>query len=267
MKKHPVDDLFKRRLADLNKKPSENAWLRIQENTGARRRPVIWPWYVAASLTLALIAGYVVWENSQNELVESAGLQRNAASVKKLDDPKPVEKNHPDDRRVDATPIAALSGTGKKNADKTEPRSEPTPVRSQESRPREAEAPAGVEDVEVVSNTVATIDPPKSPEMASLMPSAGTNDLPGVVKEKSEPAVTIVVAVESDESETEERPRASRLSRVFRQLKNARSGEKVDWEEVGFNPKNLVARVDDRLRGKEEKTSERGQNSKEKTKF
>jgi hypothetical protein len=41
----------------------------------------------------------------------------------------------------------------------------------------------------------------------------------------------------------------------------------VDWEEVGFNPKSLVAKVDDHLRNGEEKVSEKYHNLKEKTKL
>jgi hypothetical protein len=39
-------------------------------------------------------------------------------------------------------------------------------------------------------------------------------------------------------------PKTSRFTRVFRQLKNARAGEKVNWDEVGFNPKAVLARLD-----------------------
>jgi hypothetical protein len=72
--------------------------------------------------------------------------------------------------------------------------------------------------------------------------------------------------VETGPSEADDKPRGSRFSRVFRQLKNARAGEKVDWDEVGFNPKDLVARVDDRLRNRDDKNPQKD-HPKDKTKL
>jgi hypothetical protein len=76
-----------------------------------------------------------------------------------------------------------------------------------------------------------------------------------------EPTRTIVVTVETDEPENQ--PKVSKFSRVFRQLKNARAGERVDWEEVGFNPRDLFAKADDRFKHKEEKHSDKDQTSRQ----
>jgi len=33
------------------------------------------------------------------------------------------------------------------------------------------------------------------------------------------------------------------MAKVWKQLKNAKNGEKVDWDEVGFNPNKLLAKA------------------------
>ena len=56
MKKHPVDDLFKRKLEGLERTPSAHAWLKIQERQPAKRRPLVWEWYAAAGVAVAVTA-------------------------------------------------------------------------------------------------------------------------------------------------------------------------------------------------------------------
>jgi hypothetical protein len=51
---------------------------------------------------------------------------------------------------------------------------------------------------------------------------------------------TASVEVEKPIQSTKEK----RVRKIFRQLKNLKNGEEVNWEEVGVNPKQLIARVD-----------------------
>jgi hypothetical protein len=64
------------------------------------------------------------------------------------------------------------------------------------------------------------------------------------------------------ENESNEKSKSSRFAKVFRQLKNARAGEPVDWQEIGFNPKDVIAKVDGRGRSRDEEGSEKYQNTK-----
>lgn len=280
MKKHPVDDLFKRKLEGLGRTPSENAWMKIQEKQSASpaRRPVVWGWYAAAGVAAAVMGGYLVWQNQQNAspgtdnrkvVAEVKTAPATSEKVPSFDSvAAPVEKLN--------APLEQLAATQYKNDEIASVQKElkkAAPVLENAARPKAAEqiAKAPVdEDEEIQQGPVIALNEKPSAAVHAIQPEPIHNpvtqgiktlpDEPAVSrgnKPEPEPTRTIVVAVETGAIEAEEKPRNTRFARVFRQLKNARAGEKVDWEEVGFNPKNLVARVDDRLRGKDKRSNER----------
>lgn len=272
MKKHPVDDLFKRKLAELDRKPSSEAWLKIQERTKSQRRAVGWVWYAAAGIAVTLMAGYLVWQNESGNDVQLAGNPKVVAVTPQVKPSAP-----------------SLSGKSEKEPAGDAPAATPEP-QMQPERPQIAIRKDKGRSVKEDNHQPTTIDEPaiepalaniekqtissKPEQVETQMPSAvqeikTLSDEPAVSrinKVETEPTRIIVATVETDANEMDEKPKSSRFSRVFRQLKNARAGEKVDWDEVGFNPKNLVARVDDRLRNKDDKTSEKD-HPKEKTKL
>lgn len=277
MKKHPVDDLFKRKLEGMQRTPSENAWLRIQEKQPVPHRPAVWGWYAAAGIAAAVMGGYLVWQNQQAAspgiharhtvaTVQSAPQVKQpeaVASVERDQDSASRELNNLSEKIQPAQSISRMQ-----IAKTTTPK--PAPV-----QPEAEEAPSNDNLNTEPAPVVAITEKPSVP-LNTLQPepihnpaSQGIKTLPDepavsqVNKPETEPTRTIVVAVETGDDESEEKPRNTRFARVFRQLKNARAGEKVDWEEVGFNPKNLVARVDDRLRSKDDKKD----HPKEKTKL
>ncbi|NIJ51030.1 hypothetical protein [Dyadobacter arcticus] len=272
MKKHPVDDLFKRKLTEWYKTPSENAWLKIQEGTETRRRPAVWIWYAAASVAVSLIAGYLIWGNGQDGTIKQTDSQKTVATVKQQKGKEQVEsivkgRDFQAQVLLKQKDIVAQRKAPVARHEKNLTQHQPA-FEKKQSKTR-AETPViAIQEPSVVENSVASADSPKSSDIETVKPPVDKLTMLAVVnKEKAEQAIKIVVAVEASNDEFEERPKSSRFSRVFRQLKNARAGERVNWEEVGFNPKNLVARVDDRLRNKEERTSERNQNPIERTKL
>lgn len=294
MKKHPVDDLFKRKLEGLEKTPSENAWLKIQETRPAKNRPVVWGWYAAAGVAAAMMGGYLVWQNQQG--VSPGGIQPQQTvavakpapvdsaiyAVEKLN--VPVEQLTGAEKKVNAEvdntgkvlkPAYNASGNGKtqiaqavKAHDNEMPNVKVPRIQTSDTHPEPVEnAPvvAIAENPSVPVNAMQA-EPTKNPVAQDIKTLPDEPAVSRVNKPEPEPTRTIVVAVETGTNEGEEKPRNTRFARVFRQLKNARAGEKVDWEEVGFNPKSLVARVDDRLRGKDDKSSDKD-HPKEKTKL
>jgi hypothetical protein len=46
-----------------------------------------------------------------------------------------------------------------------------------------------------------------------------------------------------DESLITQPRKSTRMAKVWQQLKKAKDGEKVDWDEVGFNPNKLIAKA------------------------
>lgn len=290
MKKHPVDDLFKRKLEGLERTPSENAWLKIQEKQSAssretKRRPLIWAWYAAAGVAAAVMGGYLVWQNQEAGLPGMIKPDQSIAVAKPADIDSTISPVISSKEEIEALAVQGNEGNaaasnapnGLTQAEKAVKSAEYQVARSQRVQSPDIKTPAA-QSVPANAPVVAIAEKPSVP--ANAMQTEPANmpvaqdiktllDEPAVSrvnKPEPEPTRTIVVAVETGPSEVEEKPRGSRFARVFRQLKNARAGEKVDWEEVGFNPKNLVARVDDRLRSKDDKSLDKD-HPKEKTKL
>jgi hypothetical protein len=280
MKKHPVDDLFKRKLEGLERTPSENAWLKIQEKQPVRRRSVVWGWYAAAGVAAAVMGGYLVWQNQQ--VVSPGGIKpeqtiATTRPAQKDSVVSPIENSN--------APVEQLAAAKKTDKELVNDQKDLKPAANGSEvagtqRATKYIAKTTVTDPEAIQDApvVAISEKPSvpvnaiQPEPAKIPVAQNIKILPDepavsqVSKPEPEPTRMIVVSVETGTNEAEEKPRNSRFSRVFRQLKNARAGEKVDWDEVGFNPKNLVARVDDRLRNKDERSSEKD-HPKEKTKL
>ncbi|GGH51462.1 hypothetical protein GCM10007423_54920 [Dyadobacter endophyticus] len=276
MKKHPVDDLFKRRLEGLERTPSENAWLKIQEKQPAKHRSAVWGWYAAAGVAAAVMGGYLVWQNQQ--VASPGGIRSNPTVAVAKPAPSEPAVLPVDNTKQPIEHLAAMEGKSDEHAVAGSKQTSEIPETGKnqlaQSEIRQAEIIRPGYDAPVVAITekpsvlVETIqpEPVNTPDIqgAKILPDEPA--VSQVNKPVTEPTRMIVVAVETGTDEADDKPRGSRFSRVFRQLKNARAGEKVDWNEVGFNPKNLVARVDDRLRGKDERSNERD-HPKDKTKL
>lgn len=266
MKKHPVDDLFKKRLNSLEKQPSELAWERIQQGQKNKsRRIAAWVWYAAASVSMALISGYVVWQN-QND---TSGKLSNRTEMAK------VEKNIPE--------------TGLSNIPKLDGNTIPAEVKSKvlanqssveiaqnsklpkDQKIREVTKKDSYQETKAIKEKtnnediiqVAVIPSVKSEEIktnkldiqqAVSAEKVNTKPVELAHLEDKKADRTIVVEIEEPKNEFKDK-KPSRLARVFRQLKNVREAEPVDWDDVGFNPKNILARVDDRPNTNDEKVS------------
>lgn len=289
MKKHPVDDLFKRKLEGLERTPSENAWLKIQEKQPVRNRPIVWGWYAAAGVAAAVMGGYLVWQNQQSASPGSIQPQQTVAATKpasvdsaiyaaeKLN--APIEQLAVAEKKANAEvnnagkvlkPAYNAPGNGETQIAQVDkaPNMKAPRIQTLNAQPEPVENAPVVAIVERPSVPVNAMqaEPAKNPVVQGIKTLPDEPAVSQVNKPEPEPTRTIVAVVETGPSEAEEKPRSTRFARVFRQLKNARAGEKVDWDEVGFNPKNLVARVDDRLRGKDERSSDKD-HPKDKTKL
>ena len=258
MRKHPVDDLFKRKLTDLQKEPSANAWARIQEKQQPKPRVIGWVRYAAASVLIGAIGGYLVLQNSPSTTEKAISSRQEVIKPQQPTNslPEKAMENAADtERQIAEVPEGkmfkkVLPAKSNLKSEMVQPDLADNSVGNKKQdlpklevvQPREEHA---------LNETPAMRDIPEHVNMKSVSPQIST---PAIASLEAEPTRTIVVAVESEQEHDEDKPKASKFSKVFRQLKNARAGERVDWDEVGFNPKTLVAKVDDRLRNKEEKT-------------
>jgi hypothetical protein len=259
MKKHLVDDLFKKRLASFEKKPSESAWDRIQQGQNSKsRRLGAWVWYVAASVTLALVSGYVVWQNEAEKALkeqhptELAGL--------KMSNPDTTSDSGPGEKQA----VAVAERPVVEEKPVMEPAKETRRAEAEKKETRKKNVngvpETGVIRVEVyapaqVAKTETAKPEPVKSEAQSLSPEKDpSRDIELARQEDKAPDRTIVVDIDEPKNEFKDK-KPSRLARVFRQLQNVREAEPVDWDDVGFNPKNIVARADDRPNDHDEKGS------------
>ncbi|HEV7346742.1 hypothetical protein [Telluribacter sp.] len=265
MKKHPIDDLFARKLTTWEPEPSEAVWQRIQAGQKKKQRRLAgWYWYAAASVALVLVAGYIVWKGQSGA---ATGLAEGTLAQVQV----PAHQVPAAPAQPRATEV--LPETGKPaNADYPEkaqvPLFKPTQELASQSRVKSDEAtpvrePELVLDIEVAKLAREEVPSPavQTPDLKVPAEPALT-EVPPALGQKAESRV-IVARVDIDEEENED-PKSSRLIRVLRQLKNAKEGEAVNWNEVGINPRKIMARADERIKNEEEKVSKQYNNLKEK---
>lgn len=255
MKKHPVDDLFNRKLSDIERQPSDAAWKRLsQPKKKTENRLVAWVWYAAAGVAVVFMAGYLVWMNGSTHV-----------------SPPLAEVRTPTTISLDSEQVPTLA-----QAEGVIEKSDKHMEKKQEEKAFVVSSVISEKDLDEVEDKVVIADiettEPKQIELANSLPIvepviALNENLPVAMNKEDNQSRTIIVKVDESEESNEDRPKATRFKRILGQLKNAKQGERVDWEEVGFNPKSLVARVDDKLRNGEEKVTEKYQNLKERTKL
>jgi hypothetical protein len=267
MKKHPVDDLFKRKLTSLEKKPSELAWERIREGQKSNsRRIAAWVWYAAASVTLALISGYVVWQNQANQFSEQAGNKELAKTERTIPDLKTPSiseaeiKSEFSDSESEVLPelkkpksynqVELAQNKPERKINKNKNQQEPIII---EVHKTINAAPLQITKAEPTKTEANTFSKPDS-QQSLASEKVSTKPVELAYQEDKKPDRTIVVEVEEPKNEFKDK-KLSRLTRVFRQLKNVREAEPVDWNEVGFHPKDIIARADDRPNNDDEKVS------------
>ena len=266
MKKHPVDDLFARKLTDWQPKASAQLWERIEARHEKVPRRLGWYWYAAASVAILVLAGYVVW---QSEAVEISGSKREVATSEQM---KPAIQP---ESLAKASPSANATGLVSKGESREaiSPTQVATQIRtvkvSEQALLVKSNEPVGISEKMEVAAIQREVIAPESliaanTEATSLQPPAIKSE---ILKEAFPTLSTgrVVIAHVEIDPHIEDEPRSSKFIRVLRQLKNAKQGEAIEWDEVGFNPKKLMARADERLKNEEEKISKKYQELKDKT--
>ncbi len=268
-KPNKIDDLFARKLSNLERTPPPDLWQRIEQGQKKEsRRLGGWYWYAAASVTILLMAGYLVWQN-QTQTIEPRGQmaqteQATTSKEEKLESPA-LELNEKE----------ALAGKQKaepvKGNDQHQLVKRGTYAAAEKAATpiqRKIDRMPILEDVKIAKVEKTETNPEqliaKNNEVKSL-PSVEVQ-VPGTGLADLLPNRVIVAHIETEDL-TKEDQKPSKFFRVMRQLKNAKQGDEVEWDELGFNPKRILARADERLRNGEDKISDKYQELKNKTKL
>lgn len=266
MKKHPVDELFSRKLRDAETPPRNEAFQMFQQRLKAKERRIGWwqkgPWLAAAGVSLLLIAEGGWWLSQQPNEINTLALS-NRTSTKGI---TPASHQTSEQKVADATTtgLASLENNAqvgsRTKSEATSSSSEKTPIKH-DVKLKDAIQPlvqeTQIAQVEVTTTTsepqIKIEEPTKTVALenaATAKPTQKTVVLQLPELEKTLVAVkesqTTVAAINSSMTDNDvlnEPRKSTRMAKVWQQLKNAKNGEKVDWDEVGFNPNKLVAKA------------------------
>lgn len=273
MKKHPVDDLFSRKLRDAEITPREEAYQKLQQRMQSKQRRLGWwqqgPWLAAAGVSLLLVAGWVVWSNYNQEAALTAEVTPKTESITKqksvqLAKSKAVEEKSTDkkeivnqqispERQVAANEsVKAIQKSSKLESSLPVLKSEvkqvaqvPEPTKNDKTQ----EIIIAQESPKVVAQTTITNAESKPTEktvvlqLPELQQSLIATNEKGIVEKETSTASAESTNPKFDENILNQPRKSTRMAKVWKQLKNAKNGEKVDWDEVGFNPNKLLAKA------------------------
>ncbi|TAE41083.1 MAG: hypothetical protein EAZ70_02370 [Runella slithyformis] len=250
MKKNQTDDLFGRKLRQAEISPRPEAWEKLQARLQTEKRPLAWwqqrgPWLAAAGLSLLLITSWVVWKN---QTPKQPAMAQNVPQQPKVNvEPKQevAKFAQPNNNLAAATRVA-----------ETPHRSLPTNTKTPQNQPTSPEI-----KLENIAQQTKTIEPKPAPNVVETAPAA--QPVVEVAQaQATPPSVEKTVVLQLPElpkvalgakeladlplietTPVEDTRKGSRFARLFRQVKNAKEGQRVEWDEVGVNPNKILAKV------------------------
>ena len=272
MKKHPVDELFSRKLRDAEITPRDEAFQKFQQRLQTKERRIGWwqqgPWLAAAGVSLLLMAGGGWWLMSQQPS-ESDTVALSKTPSTKIVAPNPPKNGEqkaviaPSTNELASLDKKAKAGSGSESQVPTfsSATAPTTPKRAIKTKEVVEPLVQETQVAQVVETTPASEpvkqmkleEPTKTVALASAITAKPTEKT--VVLQLPELEKTLVAANDPQtnvattgslitDNDVLDKPRKStRMAKVWQQLKNAKNGEKVDWDEVGFHPNKLVAKA------------------------
>lgn len=260
-KKHPIDQLFSERLGSYERRPSPAAWQKVNERLENKKTHLFGGWVtytIAASLALLLLAGWW-WLGNQPVDTNMASTATPNSGIAANQPKETIERQNNEvmPHNSITKPVEAITTT--------EPQQVSTAKRIPSGLLKTQES-LGLKDVakqETLaqenhpSQPPAVINPVVEEKISTKLPEQQTMVAQVEPKYAPEQHTTLVVNITSaedlsttktitDESLIDEKvKKQSRVARIFKQLKKAKEGEQVDWNEVGFDPNRLVAKADE----------------------
>lgn len=261
MEKHNIDKLFDERLQNYERKPRPEAWDKLQAKLQQNETKIVPLWWKvarAASVVLLLgTAGYLVWETTTNPEVEGSNVAV-ANSLPKTKEDKLAQPN----RSI----VLEKTGNGENKIEESLAQAKPRLNKINKQTTHKNSVKEHFDKLmEVAKNTQEPVLAQK--ETPLPLPKATNNTIVLVMEptpEQTTPksAETIVLSmVEAPAGPGVERPgwveeasnrKTSKLGKLWQQLKRAKNGEGVDWNELGVKPQKVLARADAKLENTKE---------------
>jgi hypothetical protein len=227
-----IDRLFKEGLHSLEKKPSAQAWEKIAKKQ-TNKRP-IWIFSGAAAAVVLLATTYL-FVNYQNTPINDQ-----IASQLKLDSTEeahqePVIKPKPLIAAAELIHLAPLkekiSNERIKKSGRVKNEELPVPLEHQliDNQVDPLDKVTILEEMESHSDSDQ-----KKQFVSTSKPLELSREAHAVNESEKALGLTLIVDVKLPELEPVDAEKNTKLGKVLKQLKNARSGDKIDWVEIGL---------------------------------
>jgi hypothetical protein len=238
-----IDKLFAERLKNYERQPRTVAWDKLQgrlEKKESKILPLWWKYASAASVALILGSG-IYWLNSgektEGKEIATTGITKNVLVGKET-------KN-----KVVAQSTESGLETKQVSVDTHADYNKGKKLRSQLERNVILPQEKLLKEEQVLAKN------PSLPQVPTNKIIDQSNTIVLVIDKEPRQEETIVLnLVDSKEEvaqviQTEEpsNKRQSKFSKIWQQLKRAKNGENVNWNEVGFKPQKLIARADAKI--------------------
>jgi hypothetical protein len=268
--KDKTDRLFAEKLENHTVKPRAEAWEKLESRLQQKQRKIMPIWQrmgIAASVLILLFAGGVTYFKTNDKVVDNQTVVANIKPNKSVDIAvNNTEKtNIPDEKKEIIEQISSVI--------KTEKQDKPGTFFANNTKESIKEGIIEVQKMESKNPNFTTPDL-SNKELIAENILAKAPDKETVVTEKPED-LTIVFTVANFEEKSSftntfeekngEEKKPKYLSRFFKQVINAKNGDRVDWNEVGFKPAKILARAENKLKLTKEEINDSYQTVKNKT--
>ncbi|KAA9353824.1 hypothetical protein [Larkinella humicola] len=263
MSQHPIDDLFSSQLRDHRVKPERATWEELQRRMNAkeeRKSPFVW-WYAsAASVAVLLLASWWLWSGDETVKTDPA-----TTRIAKQTPRKSVPGQKPIPSKTDLP--SAMDEAEKPVIAFEKPAVRRSNSQNEDSHQVVKRAPHAAEELVITEKPPISIpqEEVRKPEVLLAAEETPKQAERTLVVQMAAPEIKPTALVASTESENaafterngEDQPKKKRfrLGRVLRQFNKIKSGEPVEWEEVGVQPGALLARASERVQEGKEKIS------------
>lgn len=270
--KDKIDQLFSEKLDNHTIKPRAEAWEKLENRLEKSKKRVVPIWQklsIAASIAVLLLAGGVAYFGGNEDKLDtnisnSVAVKNNISAKAKPKENLAVANNISEKNVNHSAKLATTNNTNTANI--------PTHIglfaNSQKPEYQEIKPEANQEVNKInLSQTVAQNTTIES-EIEKNIEKAESKITPAKADEDLTIVFTVADFQQSEQEyaatpETTKKPKY--LSRVFKQLMNAKNGDRVNWDEVGFKPAKILARAENKLKNTKDDLSDSYQTVKNKT--
>jgi ribosomal protein L24E len=286
-KKDMPDELVEK-LREYERNPRPQAWTklesRLKERENTKVLPLWWRYAAAASVMLMIGAGgWLLQNNKTNEINSQVSVSQNIKKYNPTNiSPKTINKTtkntveiiqEKEVATIKFSPKSTIQGKEKNQNSAISHSSSPVqkllilPVEKEQNQvartisekldintiqPRMDYKPETKSENTIVINLVESTDVAQNPKIENETIVVNLLDL----KEENSESVA--------DASQESAKKTSRLTKIWQQVVRAKKGENVDWNEVGFKPKKLLARADAKLDNTRESIANSLENIREK---